>query len=216
MEVILKILVDFVKFTKAFWFVLLGAGIAIYAHYRLNKLTLDREIEERKSRQYHESNKDKIEALKNLYKLTDEVTHLYNIYMSKVKYKISRKDRDQLPDEIDELSIHIIENMSKASMLVQFYAIEKNITFDHFQKTITRGLNIWDNYRFIDIKNKKGKKDKKLLEKLTSANIELINRSLNKVKVYEAALKFRIGYQGRKIIRSGDPYVEGLDKIKIA
>jgi len=216
MEVAIKLLVDLFKTTKAFWFVLLGAGIAIFAHYKTSKLALDREIQERKSKQYQETKKDKIDALKQLYELIHEITSIYTIYMSKVKYKICRKQRSPLTDDVEELRLFIVENISKASMLVQFYAIEKNVTFNHFQQSISKGLSIWDTYQLVQIKDKKGKKDKNYLDRLSKAHLELIDKNAIRVSQYEFALTFRIGSQGRNILRSNDPYVEELDQIKVA
>ena len=216
MEILIKLLVDFVKTTKAFWLVLLGAGIAIFTHYKTSKYAMDREIQERKSKQYQESNKDKIEALKQLYELVHEITSIYTIYMTKVKYKISNKQRGPLSDDVEELRIFIVENISKASMLVQFYAIEKNVTFNHFQQSISKGLGIWDTYQLVNIKGKKGKKDKDYLERLSKAYLELINKNAIKLSKYEFALTFRIGSQGRKILRSNDLYIDGLDRINFS
>ena len=213
MEVVIKLLVDFVKTTKAFWLVLLGAGIAIFTHYKTNKYAIDREIQERKNRQYHESNKDKVDSLKQLYELIHEITSVYAIYMTKVKYKISHKQRDPLSDDVEELRLFIVESLSKASMLIQFYAIEKNITFNHFQHAISKGFSLWDTYQLTKIKGKKGKKDKNLLERLSKAHLELIDKNAIRLSKYEFALTFRIGSQGRKILRSNDPYVEDLDRI---
>ena len=54
MEVFFKLAAELIHTTKAFWLVLLGAGIAIVAHNRTTKLTNDSNQQVRKKQQLPE------------------------------------------------------------------------------------------------------------------------------------------------------------------
>jgi len=56
--------------------------------------------------------------------------------MARVKFKITRKQRNLLFDNAEEIKLKIIERFSKASMLVQFYAVEKSVIFNHYQRVV--------------------------------------------------------------------------------
>jgi len=207
MEVFFKLTTELIQTTKAFWLVLLGAGIAIIAHNRTTKLTNESNQRERNKQLYIETNREKINALKQLYELIHEITSLYSMYMARVKYKITRKQKNSLPDDAEEIKLKIIEKFSKASMLVQFYAVEKNVTFNHYQHMVIKGLRIWDAYQLVETTNDN------FLHRLTKAHLELINKNHDRVKQYETALSFRIGSTGRKIINRRDPFKEELEQI---
>lgn len=207
MEVFFKLAAELIHTTKAFWLVLLGAGIAIVAHNRTTKLTNDSNQQERKKQQYVEASREKISALKQLYELIQEGTSLYCIYMARVRFKITRKQRNSLPDDTEEIKLKIIEKFSKASMLVQFYAVEKSVTFDHYHRAVIRGLRLWDAYQLAENTNEN------FIHRLTKAHLDLIDKNYNRVKQYETVLSFSIGSSGRNIINSRNPYEEPLEEL---
>jgi archaellum component FlaG (FlaF/FlaG flagellin family) len=207
MEVFFKLTTELIQTTKAFWLVLLGAGIAIIAHNRTTKLTNESNQRERKKQLSIETNREIINALKQLYELIHEITSLHSMYMARVKYTITRKQRNSLPDDAEEIKLKIIEKFSKASMLVQFYVVEKNVTFNHYQHMVIKGLRIWDAYQLVENTNDS------FIHRLTMAHLELINKNHERVKQYETALSFHIGNTGRKYIYSSNPYDEELEQI---
>lgn len=136
MEIFFKLATELIQTTRAFWLVLLGAGTAIVAHNRNTKLTNDSNQQERKKLQYIEANREKINALKKLYEVIQEATSLHSVYMARVKFKITCKQRNLLFDNAEEIKLKIIERFSKAPMLVQFYAVEKSVIFNHYQRVV--------------------------------------------------------------------------------
>lgn len=209
MEVFFKLVTELIQTTKAFWMVLLGAGIAIFANNRTTKLANDGFLRERKKQRYDETNREKINALKQLYELIQEATSLYSVYMARVKFNITRKQRNSLSDDAENIRLKIIEKFSKASMLVQFYAIEKSIAFDHYQRAVIKGLRLWDAYQLAEVKNDN------YLHRLSKAHLELINKNRGKVMQYEADLALRIGSSGRKIINQSNLYEDVLEELDL-
>ncbi len=209
MEVFFKLVTELIQTTKAFWMVLLGAGIAIFANNRTTKLANDGFLRERKKQRYDESNREKINALKQLYELIQEATSLYSVYMARVKFNITRKQRNSLPDDAENIRLKIIEKFSKASMLVQFYAIEKSIAFDHYQRAVIKGLRLWDAYQLAEVTNDN------YLHRLSKAHLELIDKNRGKVMQYEADLALRIGSSGREIINQSNLYEDVLEELDL-
>lgn len=209
MEVFFKLVTELIQTTKAFWMVLLGAGIAIFANNRTTKLANDGFLRERKKQRYDETNREKINALKQLYELIQEATSLYSVYMARVKFNITRKQRNSLSDDAENIRLKIIEKFSIASMLVQFYAIEKSIAFDHYQRAVIKGLRLWDAYQLAEVKNDN------YLHRLSKAHLELINKNRSKVMQYEADLALRIGSSGRKIINQSNLYEDVLEELDL-
>ncbi|MBT8112955.1 MAG: hypothetical protein KJO47_04685 [Gammaproteobacteria bacterium] len=209
MEVFFKLVTELIQTTKAFWMVLLGAGIAIFANNRTTKLANDGFLRERKKQRYDETNREKINALKQLYELIQEATSLYSVYMARVKFNITRKQRNSLSDDAENIRLKIIEKFSKASMLVQFYAIEKSIAFDHYQRAVIKGLRLWDAYQLAEVTNDN------YLHRLSKAHLELINKNRSKVMQYEADLALRIGSSGRKIINQSNLYEDVLEELDL-
>lgn len=209
MEVFFKLVTELIQTTKAFWMVLLGAGIAIFANNRTTKLANDGFLRERKKQRYDETNREKINALKQLYELIQEATSLYSVYMARVKFNITRKQRNSLSDDAENIRLKIIEKFSKASMLVQFYAIEKSIAFDHYQRAVIKGLRLWDAYQLAEVTNDN------YLHRLSKAHLELINKNRGKVMQYEADLALRIGSSGRKIINQSNLYEDVLEELDL-
>lgn len=209
MEVFFKLVTELIQTTKAFWMVLLGAGIAIFASNRTTKLANDGFLRERKKQRYDETNREKINALKQLYELIQEATSLYSVYMARVKFNITRKQRNSLSDDAENIRLKIIEKFSKASMLVQFYAIEKSIAFDHYQRAVIKGLRLWDAYQLAEVTNDN------YLHRLSKAHLELIDKNRGKVMQYEADLALRIGSSGRKIINQSNLYEDVLEELDL-
>ncbi len=209
MEVFFKLVTELIQTTKAFWMVLLGAGIAIFANNRTTKLANDGFLRERKKQRYDETNREMINALKQLYELIQEATSLYSVYMARVKFNITRKQRNSLSDDAENIRLKIIEKFSKASMLVQFYAIEKSIAFDHYQRAVIKGLRLWDAYQLAEVTNDN------YLHRLSKAHLELIDKNRGKVMQYEADLALRIGSSGRKIINQSNLYEDVLEELDL-
>ncbi len=209
MEIFFKLVTELIQTTKAFWMVLLGAGIAIFANNRTTKLANDGFLRERKKQRYDESNREKINALKQLYELIQEATSLYSVYMARVKFNITRKQRNPLSDDAENIRLKIIKKFSKASMLVQFYAIEKSIAFDHYQHAVIKGLRLWDAYQLAEVANDN------YLHRLSKAHLELIDKNRGKVMQYEADLALRIGSSGRKIINQSNLYEDALEELDL-
>jgi len=209
MEVFFKLVTELIQTTKAFWMVLLGAGIAIFANNRTTKLANEGFLQERKKQRYDETSREKINALKQLYELIQEATALYSVYMARVKFNITRKQRNSLSDDAEIIELKIIEKFSKASMLVQFYAIEKSIAFDRYKRAVIKGLRIWDAYQLAEVTNNN------FLHRLSKAHLELVDKNRDKVMRYESDLALRIGRSGRKIINQSNLYESVLEELDL-
>lgn len=207
MEEFYKFIIEFLKTTKSIWLVLLGAGIAIYAHNRTTKLSILKKAEKQRKKLRYKNNLDKVNALKELYKLILEISSLHSIFLSEVKYKISRKQCDALSEKVENIKISIIEKLSYSSMLIEFYAEENSTVFVKYQKLLFKGFKVWEDYKLID------RIDKNFIHRYSKAQLDIVSINIDKVKECEYLLQKQIGTMGKKLIHTQGPYEELLEDI---
>lgn len=205
MEEFYKFIIEFLSITKSIWLVLLGAGIAIYAYNRIIKLFMLKKSEKQRNKLRYKNNLTKANALKELYKLIVEISSLHSIYLTEVKYKVSRKQRDSLSEKVENIKIDIIEKLSYASMLIEFNAIENNSIFAKYQKVLFKGFKLWDDYKLIN------RNDKNFLHRYSKAQLDIVSINFKNAKKYEYMLQKKIGAMGRDLVKSQDPYLDLLE-----
>lgn len=209
MEVFLKFIIDLLRTTKAMWLVLLGAGVAIYAHNRTTKLAMSSKAENQRIKLRYKSNLEKVNSLKELYKQIQEVSSLYSIFMAEVKYKISRKQCDALSEKVENIKIIIIEKLSTASMLIEFYADENNADFINYQRLLFKGIKIWEDYKLID------RADKNFIHRYCKAQLNIITINSDYVKEHEYLLRKKIGAMGKQLTYNHNSYESFLEELSI-
>ena len=188
---------------------IIGRRNSNIAHNKTGKTLIRKKVEKQRQKLYFKSKLDKVNVLKELYKLIQEVSSLYSIFIFEVKFKITRKQSDTLSEKAENVKIEIIEKLSMASMLIEFYADENKSIFFNYQKVLLKGFKIWEDYKLIN------RFDKNFVHRYSRAQLDIIGFNTDKVKEHELLLRKQIGKIGRNLISTRSPYEGVLEELSV-